>query len=789
MGTAARQSQERRRVSSFRALGFLLRLASGLVAAVAPAAANPVPLGSSGEPRGQPVQAPCSFPVALPGENHRYLAPSSPAAWLQAGAVEYRVLWPAGAPADCQTLLFLVDRDGRWYQSLQEARLVPGATNVFVVPLAPAPAATNWQPVGHAGAWHHRARLHPDAVGLRVFGPTPWRGTCVLLSAALRPPAAPPAPPAIARVRPNAAAVPCFGLFEAACDLPDRYDDPFDPDEVSLSATFTGPDGRSLTVDGFRYQEHYRLRDEMPSPPEPQGRPDWRVRFCPRLPGPWRYTLDVKDRFGTASWTNGAFTALPAAGPRFVRVSARDPRYFELDDGAPFVPVGHNIRSPDDRRMDDKFPWRFRQPQGAAAYERYFRSMRQARENTVEIWSCAWSLGIEWSAAIPGYHGAGDYHLGHAWELDRVLAQARQNGLRVNLVLNNHGRVSQWLDAEWSDNPYNRAAGGWLDDSMEFFTDARAAAMQRRLYRYYVARWGWDATILAWQLFSEANLVGSDTSQRMTFDPRVVAWHRQFGAWFHAHDPYAHMVSTHTSADYSYENPELCRLREIDTLAVNAYHYGPPYQIVPLIENTARFHAAFDKPVLITEFGGSPMAAGLEHLKRELHAALWASAATPVSGTPLFWWWQLVEEQGLYPEYAAIARFLEGQDPRNPAMQPAEPAVRLPGGRDPGLSERVLCVAMASPTNGVGWLYLRQAFGQRLPSDGTDDGSGRVLSRLQVVFDNVRPGVYRVDFVDTGTGAPCRRTDVRTEEDRLVLPVPGFVRDIAFRFAPAPPSK
>lgn len=752
-----------------------------------PALAETIPLRVASAINRPAESLPLIVPVRLAAENNWYLRSFLASNWLDAKSLQYRILWPTNAPADAQTLLFVIDRDDCWYQSLQARPLVPGQTNTFEVPLTS--GALAWQPVGHAAAWHYRVRSNPKAVGLRIFSTTNtnYVGTCVLLSAALIP-ADPWPAPVIARVRPNATEVPCFQLYEVSFELPDRYADPFDPAQIDVSAVFTNPEGRQVPVNGFYYQSFYRLRNATQNTtPQPQGRPEWRVRFCPRTPGVYRYTLRARDAYGQAEWKEGLFTATPADGPRFVRVSPVDRRYFDFDNGALFYPIGHNVRSAYDSRMDDKFPWKLRHPEGTLAYERFFRDMAAAQENFVEIWSCAWSLGLEWSDVIPGYHGSGDYNLSNAWELDRVLEQARQNRLRVNLVLNNHGRVSSWLDVEWGDNPYHVSRGGWLRNAIDFFSDARAIDMQRRLYRYYIARWGWDSTIFAWELFSEVNLTGHQNNQRTADDPRVVEWHRVIGAYFHAEDPNRHLVTTHISADYTMQNPELCKLPELDACAVDAYHYSHPSQIIAVLQGTASFNNAFGKPVLVTEFGGSPMAAGLEHLKRELHAALWSSTAIPLAGTPLFWWWQLIEESNLYAEYTAIARFLQGTDPRNPAMKPVAPVLRFEEEGDDKAGDRLQVVSMSSGTNAIGWIYVPAAFSQRVMPAGAADGGLPTISRLQVVIGGVTNGFYRVDFVDTATGQVCHRADVLATGGRLQLAVPAFTRDIAFRVNRPPP--
>ncbi len=740
----------------------------------------PIPLLATASTNGAPTALPQELRLALPQAHSWYLAPTQAASWLHATAIQYQIFWPAQAPANAQSMLYLIDRDGRWYQAVVEKPLIPGADNLITIPLAP--GAPAWQPVGHATAWHYRTRLNPKIVGLRIFSTTPFAGTCRLRSAVLLP--APPAtPPVILRVRPRATQLPCYSLFETTVELPDRYADPFDPDQIAVTAVFTTPEGREIAVNGFYYQDFYRLRDPLQAEPQPQGRPDWRIRFCPRTPGRYRYTIRVTDRHGQAEWRAGTFDATAADGPGFVQVATSDRRYLELDTGAAFYPIGHNIRSPYDSRMDDKFPWRLRQPEGTLAYERYFRDMAKHQENLVEIWSCAWSLGLEWSSVIPGYHGSGDYHLANAWELDRVLELARQNQLRINLVLNNHGRVSSCghLDPEWNDHPYNTTRGGWLTQAMQFFDDPRAQEMQRRLYRYYLARWGWDPSLFAWELFSEVNLTGHQGNLRTAHDARVVEWHRLIGGYFQANDPNHHLVTTHISNDYTLQNPELCKLAELDACAVDAYHFSQPAQIISLLQNTARFNNAFNKPVIVTEFGGSPMAAGAGHLTRELHAALWAATAIPLSGMPLFWWWQLIEERNLYPEYTAIARFQQGVEPRNPAMRPANHELLVMVDEAAQAASNLQVVCMASPTNATGWIYAPAAFNQNTPPSAEPDTTTPTNSNIQLVMTNLTEGVYRSCFVNTATGLPLSQFEVRSSGDKLTLAVPAFTRDIAYR--------
>jgi len=754
-----------------------LALAAWAVAA-APAA---IPLGlattmpSTNQPaaRARP-RAELALRFPLPSEV--YLTPPGSRQWLDAKSVEGTVVWPAAAPARAQLLVFMKDRDGRWFQQLRPAPLATG-TNHWSFDFTA--EAVDWTPVGHHQAWNYRTRLEPQLVGLRVFAlQAAYTGACEVADVSLVPAAPPQGPPFIRQVRPNTLSVPCNGLFELQFDLPDRYANPFDPAVVDAALRVETPDGQTHTVAAFYMQDFFRVVDDVGESLVPQGRPAWRARYAPRLPGTYRYTLTVKDGQGQAATAPATFEARLPGQVGFVRRSAADPRHFELDDGTFFFPIGHNVRSPFDTRMDEQFPWRFRHPEGTGAYRRYFRSMSEAGENLAEIWMCQWSLGLEWSTVSPGYHGSGDYHLGNAWELDEVLRWARESRLRINLVLNNHGRVGLGYDAEWNDHPYNQAQGGFIaaDDPLAFFADPRALALQKQLARYIVARWGWDASIFAWELWSELDLVGKHGQQPVPQkDPRVIAWHRLMGDTLRELDLGRHLITTHLSGDYRITSPELAQLPQLDHCGIDAYHFNhDPLHIVNLIRETAEHYKAYNKPVLITEFGGSSMGAGVNHLTRELHAALWASVCVPLGGTPLFWWWQVVEEQNLYPMYTAVARFMADVDRRDPALVP----VRLSLAFDehtPIPPAEADHLALASPTQALAWVFIRSAFARFGAPLETP------LEHVTATWTGCSNAIYRAAFYDTATGAIIKQQDQRGANGRLTLRLPPLARDMALK--------
>lgn len=713
--------------------------------------------------------------VTFPGEcSVQFVTPQKNC--VDFAVLEVDVTLPATAPARVQALFYMKDWDYFWFQYLVPGPLVPGKTTRLKVSLLP--DETGWQPKGHRGAWYHRALMEPKDFGVRVFSTETFAGNCRFENARLLRRAPATDAPAIRNVRVNRNRVPCLELFEVTFDLPDRYADPFDPEQIAVAADFEDPAGQHLTVNGFYAHDYIWRVGNTEERFLPQGPPFWRLRFAPAQPGIYKYTITAKDAVGSTRWGPGTLEATATTHPGIVKVSTKDPRYFEFADGAPFFPIGHNVRSPFDSRMDQQFPWAQRWPEGSAAYLRYFKNMRKHGENLAEIWSAAWSLGLEWTPIWRGYHGIGQYNMVNAWEMDRVFAAADAEDIYLNLVVLNHGKFSTWCDPEWNANPFNRANGGFLDSPDEFFGNAQAQAAFKKLMRYMIARWGYSHRLFAWELWSELNLAG--TSAAVYRQQPCVEWHRMMGRWVKENDPFKHLVATHVSTDYNAQNTDIISLPEMDHCPVDAYHgQEPSLYIVTLLRLTALFNNPYKKPVFVTEFGGNWNGQDIKHLDDALHAALWSSTCIPLGGTPLFWWWQVVEEENFYPKYLAISRFMAGEDRRHPEMVTYTP--QLLNGKAPAVGIDVQC--LKDKKTAIGWIFCTTEF------DRLDPVGEATVLELKMVFTGMAAGAYNVEFWDTVAGRPLpvKRRVTPDENDTFTIDVPPFARDLAFKVKPVPP--
>ena len=62
-----------------------------------------------------------------------------------------------------------------------------------------------------------------------------------------------------------------------------EYVNPFDPDEIDITAVFISPSGKKWKIPGFYYYSMGTL---------------WKVRFSPDETGAWNYSVTVRDKDG-----------------------------------------------------------------------------------------------------------------------------------------------------------------------------------------------------------------------------------------------------------------------------------------------------------------------------------------------------------------------------------------------------------------------------------------------------------------------------------------------------------
>jgi autotransporter-associated beta strand protein len=672
-------------------------------------------------------------------------------------AIAAEITVPDGAPADLGYGVWVSDQHGHWFQRL--LGLLPRGVDrvridTAVDPLLGEPRHERWQPAAassnRSGLFFWSATRSTATLGIeaRLSRDEPTRAASRPRLLDLRTPTLP------ARTGER---------LEWLCRPEPFPANPYDPDEFALDAVFTGPDGVELHVPGF-YLQRMRSRDRGDREDlTPTGEEGFALRLRPRLPGRWKARLEA--RWKGRPTVSCDLPDVAVAGERwdgYLHVDQGDPRFFAVNGGFCW-PVGMNIRSVCDPRDHGCLGTKLTPERGALAYDAYLDRLAAAGGTAIELWLAAWNLGMEWRADWYGFYGIGRYNQENAWRLDEVLDHAWSRGIRVNVVVMNHGQGSNATDHEWENSPWNVATGGPFGSPDLLFTDPAALRGQENYRRWLVGRYADHPAVLGWKLWSEINLTAAGAN--------VVDWHQRAVERWHRLDPYGHPVSTHWAGDYGAVDRRVGAL--LDYVCIDAYHSGR--LLAELIADGVAGPNGLGKlgrPILVTEYGGSPGAGPKPQILAELASGPWAGFVSGNGGSPMTWWHEFVDQQEVWKPYGAIRRFTAGEDLRGADAHSVELAATSSAGP-------LWCRAWQRPTRLLGYCIDR--------GWGMHGGDAPPHQDARITIGPLAAGSWTVEWWNADEGAAIGRAEVASDgATPVTLTLPKFERHLAFKLWSGP---
>jgi len=367
------------------------------------------------------------------------------------------------------------------------------------------------------------------------------------------------------------------GEFDIRCDR--EVENPFL--EIEASADFSGPEGRSLRVQGFYDGE--RL---------------WKVRFSPPAHGKWKGCLRLKRAGKTVVERKVSFECRGDEGSGYLRISSKNPYRFETENGKPYYPLGIQTCGHQSTGLDGP-------PRGQGNWRTVdIETFLEAHRKGANLFRIQLGAGTSAGCArqiLTRDSGLFRYDLEAARELDLALQQARSRGFATILIP--FQDMSLW-GVDTTVFGTNIDLEGWKN-----VNNTRALEPVLHYLRYMVARYG--ALTDIWEIFNED-----------AYTPD--AWLRRLAAYIRELDPYRHLITT------NYERPgePWCEL-----VTPHEYMWMPANEVdAHLNKEFARFKS-FGKPVLYTEFGNQGGLSNRAPVKWRI--AVW-SAFMNESGI-LFW--------------------------------------------------------------------------------------------------------------------------------------------------------
>ncbi|MCX7705167.1 MAG: DUF5060 domain-containing protein [bacterium] len=653
--------------------------------------------------------------------------------------------------------MYLKDKEWLWYQT-KEQYVKYGTTKVLINISG---SSLDLVPGGHKKPWNQYSGEQVREIGIKFLCNEKQNFTVYIDNFKL-------SPVLFSSLKVNKTEVPLYEKFEISFKTPLYFQNPFDPDCIAIDCYFTSPSGKQIIVPSFFYQDFYfagpgtKGQDNL----QPQGYPEWKIRFAPTETGTYKYKIVATINSGeeTVSTQLMSFKAIPGSKLGFVRVSKKDNRYFEFDNGVFFYPIGHNIRSLNDNRYSQLFNRPLAAQSGTINFETWIVDMKNNRENFFETWMAAWWLAIEWKKGYGFYEGLGRYELRNAWKLDWILELAEKSGIYIQLLIINHGSVSTFCDQEWQDSPYNIKNGGFLNSPEEFFTDERAKTLFKKRLRYIIARWSYSPNIFSWELVNEMNLIGSSRDFYRT--PVLAQWYAEMGDYLAQIDPNRHMITGHYTILY---DSDVFKLSQVDYVLTNAYYDVRGGNIVDTLKNIVNFNARFNKPHFVSEYGGNWNAGPEALIEADLHNGIWAGAHLPFAAVPLFWWHNFIEDKNLYYHYKALAQYLGDIDRVKENFEPKTIAI---SGEN---TEKIKSLCLANQEKAIVWIYGQDRL-KRPPAEN----DGPLTKNNQCTIEGLTQGDYMIEFWDTYSGKIMDKKK-KQNIDKLSFQLPEINRDFAIK--------
>jgi hypothetical protein len=560
----------------------------------------------------------------------------------------------------------------------------------------------------------------------------------------------------------------CWKRVELRLDLAGAFQTPFDPNEIAVDAAIRTPSGRTMSVPAFFYQQHRIAPPAASGGPrgealEPEGEPEWRLRFTPPEAGVYSVRIEARDRTGTAASAPMAIAVRPAPGQGYVRISKKDPRYFEFDDGTPYFAIGENLC------------WG-----PLADFQRWIPRLAKSGGNFARLWLGNARLNVESDTR------SGEYRLDNAWRVDQIIELSEENGIyqKVSIeAIRNLAPEGEPRRTGGGFNPfsYAEANGGPCRSMRDFFELPQARRLFRNRLRYIVARWGYSTNIMAWELWNEFNTVNVPKPK----EEIAIPWSREMCRYLKSIDATGRLT-TNSLGSFDFW-PDLWAAPEHEFTQMHGY-YGwhrknpgdeePARAMTPLMIEWLDKLTAYRKPYLWAEFGiERQFLPEREYCEKDregvhMHAGLWTPVMHGAAGCGHIWWWDsYVDPKDLYFHFRALADFVNGIPWTTAGFQPARVQADRQKLNALGLHGNALTILWIENKAHTWWNVVHD---EPIPA----------MEGESIQVEGFPAGRYTVEYWDSWKGVPTAKKQVQSADNRLTIAVPRLERDIALKITP-----
>lgn len=526
----------------------------------------------------------------------------------------------------------------------------------------------------------------------------------------------------------------------------------FDPAEADLVATITTPESARMQIPLFWYQEFTIVTGITQSPEKAVGNPEWRLKFRSLSPGTYHISVRAKIKDKVVAVPDFTLTTKYST---VEPIRVKDNYFVQGDDI--FIPFAYNIA------------WANRFEE-INRYERWFKAASEGGVNVARVWMASWSVGIEWSDT-----GLGDYtkRLPRAWVLDQIYRIAAKYGIYINLVLLNHGAFSVSTNAEWYSNAYFKGNGGPIENPGEFASNQVARKFWERRLRYITARWAGEPNHFTWEWWNEVNftpLSGSELTEWIKWSDSILK------TW----DPYKSLTTTSWSTAASLQD-----WSPVDYGVVHVYDDKDPIKTLS-VQAEAMKAVLPNKPILVGEMGSGTTTEDpfTDPKGLHLHNAHWAATFVGFGAPASYWWWDLyVDPLNLWGLTKGLSKLVAGS---NPAVMAPRTITGIANTSTLLLQDQLRTLGWIRHNNhdrSAKSKLLLEASIKALATGKkpqTEFPPPKVKS-AKIKVPVLAQGRYQIEILHTITGKVLNRTSAVSDNGHVVIRIPSFTGDVAFR--------
>lgn len=342
----------------------------------------------------------------------------------------------------------------------------------------------------------------------------------------------------------------------------------------------------------------------------------------------------------------------------FVQVSARDPRYFCLSDGQPYIPVGCNIAA-----------------MGSVAdMEHYLGKMHRNGANFGRVWLNTNLFEIETRY--------GEVDTAKLVRIDRLLELADRYGIKIKFCIESFRHIRPGVNKWDTKASYHTSNGGPFADADDYITSQRGEEEFLRRVRIFRERYGDHPAVFGWELWNEMNAVETPEEHLRAWNVRMLPRVKEIFPKNLVMQSLGSLDRESSFPIYEFINRlppnEVAQVhRYIDEGAELAVCGAPVDSMASDAIAVLRGYG-LRKPMLLAESGAvKPVHTGphpiykVDTMGSVLHDVLFAPFFSGAAGPGHLWHWDHhIDKQHTWFQMGRFARAVEGVDPLREGFEP-----------------------------------------------------------------------------------------------------------------------